>query len=88
MKNINIKFGIILIILISSIIPFASSNMISNGKILYVDDNNTEGPWDGSIDYPYRFIKDGVNNAQDDDTVFVKNGIYNQLIVINKNLNV
>ena len=86
MKNINIKFGIIFLILISSMIPFASSNMISNSKIIYVDDNNTEGPWEGSIEYPYRFIKDGVDNAKDEDTVFVKNGIYTQLITINKSI--
>jgi len=32
-----------------------------SGDTIYVDDDNTEGPWDGSIDYPYQFIQDPIS---------------------------
>ena len=34
-------------------------------KIFYVDDDNTAGPWDGSIEHPYRFIQQAIDNASD-----------------------
>lgn len=43
---------------------------------IYVDGNNTEGPWDGTIDNPYQYIQDGVDNANEGDTVYVFNGNY------------
>jgi parallel beta-helix repeat protein len=43
---------------------------------IYVDDDNTAGPWDGSQEHPYQFIQDGVDNASVGDTVFVYKGIY------------
>jgi parallel beta-helix repeat protein len=56
-----------------------SSNMISN-HTLYVDDNNTEGPWDGSIEHPYQHINDATRNATEGDIVFVFNGTYNEQV--------
>ncbi|HIG99638.1 MAG TPA: hypothetical protein HA258_03550, partial [Thermoplasmata archaeon] len=32
------------------------------GSTIYVDDSNTDGPWDGSIEHPYQFIQDGVDH--------------------------
>jgi len=43
---------------------------------IYVDDDNTQGPWNGTLEYPYQFIHDGIVNASDGDTVFVFNGTY------------
>jgi len=53
---------------------------------VYVDDDNTEGPWDGSADHPYQHIQDGIDAASSDDTVFVFIGIYNEDIDIQKSI--
>ncbi|DAC72334.1 MAG TPA: hypothetical protein DSN98_05580 [Thermoplasmata archaeon] len=53
---------------------------------IYVDDDNTLGPWNGSADYPYRFINDGILHATDGDTVYVFNGLYNETVRINKSI--
>lgn len=58
-----------------------------NGKILYVDDDNTEGPWDGSLEHPFMCIEWGLNAAKEGDTVFVFNGSYHEHIIINKSIN-
>ncbi|MCD4663683.1 MAG: redoxin domain-containing protein [Bacteroidales bacterium] len=49
---------------------------------IYVDDDNTEGPWDGTQEHPYQYIQDGIDNASEEDTIFVYNGIYKNNISI------
>jgi len=54
------------------------------GNVIYVDNDNTESPWDGTIEHPYQYIQDGINAAYDYDTVFVFNGFYQEDILVNK----
>jgi len=56
------------------------------GEIIYVDDDNTEGPWNGTIEYPYQYIQDGIDNAFEYDTVFVYNGTYYENIIVNNSI--
>ncbi len=50
--------------------------------IIYVDDDNTGGPWDGTFEYPYQFIQDGVDAAYNGQTVYVFGGIYEENVLI------
>jgi parallel beta-helix repeat protein len=50
------------------------------GITIYVDDNNTAGPWDGTLEHPYQFIMDGITYASAGDTVYVFSGIYKEHI--------
>jgi len=64
--------------------------MISENTI-YVDDDNTEGPWDGTTEHPYQFIQAAINAAENTDTVYVFSGTYSVSdendIVIEKTIN-
>lgn len=80
------KFSILLIILLmcSQFSITAISDTATN--ILYVDDDNTSGPWDGTEDYPFQHIQDGVDAAESGGTVFVCGGFYNEQTFINKTI--
>ncbi|MGB2698183.1 MAG: NosD domain-containing protein [Candidatus Zixiibacteriota bacterium] len=56
------------------------------GTTIYVDDDNTSGPWDGTSDHPYQYIQDGIDNANPKDTVFVCNGTYYENAVVDESI--
>ncbi len=56
------------------------------GNIIYVDDNNTIGPWDGSLAHPYCTIGDGVRYTHSGDTVYVFSGFYQELLIVDKSI--
>ena len=53
---------------------------------IYVDDDNTTGPWNGTQTYPYQNITSALTNAQTGDAIFVWNGTYHEHININKTI--
>ena len=58
-----------------------SAPVKAEAKIIYVDAKNT-GFEDGSKEYPYNTIKEGINAAASGDTVFVYNGTYRQSFIV------
>jgi parallel beta-helix repeat protein len=66
---------------------FYLEGVYGNFPIIYVDDDNVNGPWDGSNENPYKTIQMGIDNAYEGWTVYVKQGIYNENIIINKTIN-
>ena len=71
-------------LLFTSIVPLAASqdSMDDVDVTIYVDDDNVEGPWDGTYDHPYRFIQDAVNVSEKDSIIFVCNGVYYEHILL------
>ena len=51
-----ISFIFVLSILMTMISCIASVT----SRTIYVDDDNIVGPWDGTIEYPFNKIQDGV----------------------------
>jgi len=49
---------------------------IQSDTHVYVDDDNTSGPWDGSEQDPYQYISDGISNATSGQNVVVMPGDY------------
>jgi parallel beta-helix repeat protein len=87
MKNKTLILMIFSISILSILIPNTKGYNIFSNNILYVDDDNVEGPWDGSVEHPFKNIYDAVIIAVDYDTIYVKNGIYYENIIINRSLN-
>jgi parallel beta-helix repeat protein len=61
---------------------------ISTLDILYVDDDNVNGPWDGTQEHPYQHIQDAVDIAGNGDAVFVYSGLYQENIRIKTSITV
>ena len=53
---------------------------------LFVNNDNTEGPWDGSRKYPYKRIQDAIDKAIAGGVIYVYGGIYNENIKVDKTL--
>jgi len=87
MKKTCFLIGVIIVLSISSISNAGIITKIhTNAEIIYVDDNNTNGPWDGTLNHPYKNINDGIQNATEGDTIYIFNGTYKENININKRL--
>ena len=82
MKSYKLYVFIICIILnMPAIVSLSNGSInklgfIDEGNIIYVDDDNIEGPWDGSPENPYQYIQDGINDANEGDVVIIFEGEY------------
>ena len=71
----------------AGVVPSVVGVDSSFGNTIYVDDDNIDGPWDGTEEHPYRHIQNAIDDATNDDTVFVYSGIYYENVHINKTIN-
>jgi parallel beta-helix repeat protein len=78
-------YGLFLFIIFSPLSFDVQGNNVLN-KIFYVDDENTQGPWDGSEEHPFQYIQDGVDATFFGDTVFVSSGLYHENVIVNKTI--
>jgi parallel beta-helix repeat protein len=53
---------------------------------LYVDDDNINGPWDGTIQHPFSTIIEAIENAQKGDHIYIFKGIYHEHPILDKEL--
>jgi len=82
MKRVFI--GVIILLVLGS---YAVNAIELTETTIYVDDDNTDGPWDGSMQHPFQYIQDGINAAHDGDMVYVLTGRYHEHLLVNKSIN-
>lgn len=63
-------------------------NVSGKYPINYVDDDNKEGPWNGSESYPYEHVQDAINHSYQGYTIFILNGTYHENIEIATSLKI
>ena len=51
---------------------------------IYVDDDNTSGPYQGSPAYPFNTLQDSIDASRTSDTIHVRSGSYTGPVVISK----
>jgi len=55
-------------------------------NVFIVDDDNINGPWNGTTEHPYRYIQDGIYAAGYKDKIYVHSGIYYESIEIERTI--
>jgi len=91
MKKKIICFGLVSIFLLTSIFSLPvlgtkTSNLGLTGETLYVDDDNTQGPWDGTSEHPFKEIQDAIDIAESDYEIIVRSGDYSPIRISTDNL--
>jgi len=86
-KSVTLLITILFLLTNLSMITTASNSVQTTNKdTIYVDDDNTDGPWYGTLEYPYQHIGDAIENAAEGDTIYVFNGTYYENILVDKTL--
>lgn len=60
---------------------------IASDQII-VDDDNIQGPWEGTMDNPYRTIQSALNSSTNGSYIYVFNGSYDENLIISKNITI
>jgi len=78
--------GIMLSLLLIGVLALAFNiqPVKADPNTIYVDDDNSAGPWDGTQEHPYQNITSALENASDNDTIYVYNGTYYENVGVNK----
>ncbi|MBU1941701.1 MAG: right-handed parallel beta-helix repeat-containing protein [Candidatus Thermoplasmatota archaeon] len=50
--------------------------------VWYVDDDNTLGPWWGTLEFPYQHIQDAIDAGSAQDTIYVFSGLYQETLIV------
>ena len=89
-KNHTIFIAIFSTFLLIGISPVSFPQIPTSGMreqtIIYVDYNNTLGPWNGTIEHPFQHIQDGINISSDNDLIYIFNGTYNESLLVNTSI--
>ena len=83
-KKLFVSLTLLMLFFIPAILSVIADG--DRATIIYVDDDNSEGPWDGSREHPYRFIQHGIDAADNGDTVYVFAGNYYEHLEIRVSL--
>jgi len=75
----------LMLLLVVNAIMLTSENLVkAETPIIYVDDSNITGPWNGTLEQPYKNISAALTQASNGYTIYVFNGTYEENIIVNK----
>lgn len=75
---------ICILLFIGNTLLFHSGKASESNKIIHVDDDNINGPWDGTSIHPFQNISSAFHSALSDETIFVHQGMYYESLTIDK----
>lgn len=82
MARKSLAIGIIILFLFFNIsfttLSDDTTNYNSSTKIIYVDDDNIEGPWDGSREHPFNCIHSALIDSSPGNLIRIFAGTYNE----------
>lgn len=85
--RITVSTLLVIVCLIFAQLPLGRKvSVMGLPDIIYVDDSNVSGPWNGTSAYPYENITSALENSASGDTIFVRSGIYYENIVVNQTI--
>lgn len=87
-RLISISIILLLFTTLLFLNPVNSLQSTTAESKIYVDDDNTAGPWDGSSTYPFKTISDAINASEDNTCIYIHQGVYEEHIFINKNVKI
>ena len=76
------KYLIVIMVVSTLLLLYFPASLAALPLVVYVDDSNTSGPWDGTQASPYKTIQDGLDNVAEEGAVYVAPGNYNETIDI------
>ena len=88
LKKILSVITILLFLIINTNHIIADKSASIKTEIIYVDDDNINGPWFGTLENPYNKITNALENATSGDTIYVFEGAYYENIVIEKRISI
>lgn len=88
MNKILLIITVLLFLITNANHIIADKSISINSEIIYVDDDNINGPWFGTLENPYNQIIDALENATNGDAIYVFDGVYLENIEIEKRVSI
>lgn len=85
-KKLALQIIFLILAIYAATNPLTIQPANAQSTTIYVDATNAAGPWNGTLNFPYRNITSALSQASAGNTIFVRSGTYPEHIEINKTI--